>query len=160
MARELVRLRKLTTFQANETIKGRANRLVLGNYLLVDRIGAGGMGQVFKARHRRMDRVVAIKVLAPELVRRPGAIARFEREVRAAARISHPNIITAFDADQAAGIHFLVMEYVNGVDLSALVKKQGPLSVARSLDIVHQADRKSTRLNSSHEWISRMPSSA
>jgi len=139
VARELVKKRKLTRFQAEEAARGRAERLVLGNYLLLERIGAGGMGQVFKARHRRMDREVAIKVLSPDLVRRPGAIARFEREVRAAAKISHPNIITAFDADHAGGLHFLVMEYVQGVDLSALVKKQGPLSVSKTLDVALQA---------------------
>lgn len=141
VARELVKQRKLTRFQAEEAARGRAQRLVLGNYILLDRIGAGGMGQVFKARHRRMDREVAIKVLAPDLVSRPGAIARFEREVRAAAKISHPNIITAFDADHAGSVHFLVMEYVQGGDLSALVKKQGPLSVSQAIDVVSQAAR-------------------
>jgi len=141
LALELVRRKKLTRYQAEEAFKGRARRLVLGNYVLLDRIGAGGMGQVFKARHRRMEREVAIKLLSPEVVRQPGAIARFEREVKAAARISHPNIITAHDADEADGLHFLVMEYVAGVDLSHLVKKQGPQTVALSLDIVLQAAR-------------------
>ena len=114
---------------------------VLGNYLLLDKIGAGGMGQVFKARHRRMDRIVALKVLPANLMQDQATIARFEREVKAAARISHANIVAAHDADQAEDVHFLVMEYVEGSDLSALVKKAGPLSVSLAIDCILQAAR-------------------
>src|SRR5208283_4330318 len=104
-----------------------------------DRIGAGGMGQVFKAQHRRMDRTVAIKMLPTAMTKDAVAAARFEREVRAAAKLRHPNIVAADDADEANGVHFLVMEYVEGSDLSALVKKSGPLPVARALNYVLQA---------------------
>ncbi|MBL8817459.1 MAG: protein kinase [Planctomyces sp.] len=141
LARELVKQKKLTRFQAEESYRGRAKSLVLGNYVLMEKIGAGGMGQVFKARHRRMNRLVAVKLLPPAMTKNKAAIARFEREVRAAARLRHPNIVAADDADQANGLHFLVMELVEGGDLSALVKKNGPFSVDRSLNYILQAAR-------------------
>ena len=139
LARELVRRKKLTKFQAEEVYKGNASSLVLGNYVLMEKIGAGGMGQVFRAEHRRMKRIVAIKLLPPSMTKDKASIARFEREVEAAAKISHPNIVAAFDADCANGVHFLVMELVEGSDLSALVKKQGPFSVAVALKCIIQA---------------------
>lgn len=139
LARELVRKKKLTKFQAEEAYKGKATSLVLGNYILMEKIGAGGMGQVFRAEHRRMKRIVAIKLLPAAMTKDKSSIARFEREVEAAAKISHPNIVAAFDADCANGVHFLVMEFVEGSDLSALVKKQGPFSVDNALNCLLQA---------------------
>ena len=139
LARELVRQKKLTKFQAEEAYKGNASSLVLGNYVLMEKIGAGGMGQVFRAEHRRMKRIVAIKLLPPSMTKDKDSIARFEREVEAAAKISHPNIVAAYDADCANGVHFLVMELVEGSDLSALVKRQGPFSVAMALKCIIQA---------------------
>ncbi len=141
LAKTLVREKVLTPFQIEKISKGKAKSLVLGNYLLLEQIGAGRMGQMFKARHPRMDRIVAIKVLSEKLVEDQAAIARFEREVKAAARLNHPNIVTAYDSDQAQGIHFLVMEYVEGSDLSAFVKKRGPLTVVQALGCVLQAAR-------------------
>ncbi len=73
-------------------------------------IGEGGMGAVYRAEHRRMERTVALKVINPGLMRRPAAAQRFQQEVRAAARLHHANIVHAYDADQAGGLHFLVME--------------------------------------------------
>ena len=139
LARELVRRKKLTKFQAEEAYKGKAKSLVLGNYVLMEKIGAGGMGQVFKALHRRMDRMVAVKLLPNAMSKDKDAIARFEREVKAAAKLSHPNIVAAFDADQANGAHFLVMELVEGSDLSALVKKNGPFSQDKAVNYILQA---------------------
>ncbi len=141
LLRELIRQNKLTKFQADEVYKGRGKSLTLGNYVLMEKIGAGGMGQVFKARHRLMDRLVAIKMLPKAVMNDPSAITRFEREVKAAAKISHPNIVTAHDADQAQGIHFLVMEFVEGVDLSVLVRKSGLLPVDKAVNYVLQAAR-------------------
>ncbi len=86
----------------------------LGNYTVQQCIGRGGMGAVFRAVHRRMNRVVALKVLPPELTEKPDAVGRFQREVETAAQLVHPRIVTAYDADEAHGIHFLVMEYVPG----------------------------------------------
>lgn len=138
-ARELVRSRKLTKFQADEIARGNARSLLLDNYILMEKIGQGGMGQVFKARHRRLARTVAVKILPPNLVKNPETIARFEREIRAAARISHPNIVAALDAGASQGIHFLVMEYVSGSDLARTVKKGGPLPVETAVDYIRQA---------------------
>jgi formylglycine-generating enzyme required for sulfatase activity len=139
LARELVRKKKLTKFQAEEVYRGKGKSLVLGNYVLMEKIGAGGMGQVFKAEHRRLKRVVAVKLLPAAMTNDKAAIARFEREVEAAAKLRHPNIVAADDADKANGIHFLVMELVDGSDLSALVKKDGPLPVEKAANYILQA---------------------
>jgi serine/threonine protein kinase len=141
LARGLVREGKLTRFQAAAIYQEKSDGLLLGNYLILDKLGAGGMGQVFRARHRRMDRVVALKLLSKKLLDSPDAVVRFQREVKAAARLTHPNIVTAYDADEAGGMHFLVMEYVEGADLAAVVKKQGILPVNDALDLVLQAAR-------------------
>jgi serine/threonine protein kinase len=114
---------------------------VLGNYELLAPLGAGGMGRVYKARHRRMNRVVALKVLAPELLRAPGARERFRREAEAAARLHHPNVVAAFDAGEADGRDFLVLEYAEGRTLADLVRAEGPLPMRRALDYVAQAAR-------------------
>ena len=141
LARQLVQSKQLTKFQAQEIYAGRAKSLILGNYTILDKIGAGGMGQVFKAEHRRMKRIVAIKMLPKAFLKDAAAVARFQREVEAAAKLSHPNIVAAYDADEAGGVHFLVMEYVEGSDLSALVKKNGPLPVAKAVNYILQAAR-------------------
>jgi len=139
LARLLVQSKTLTKFQIQEIYQGRAKSLILGNYTILDKIGAGGMGQVFKAEHRRMERIVAIKMLPKNMLADPATVARFQREVRAASKLLHPNIVSAFDADEAGGVHFLVMEYVEGMDLSALVKKSGPGSVAKAVNYILQA---------------------
>ena len=140
-ARELVRLKKLTKFQAEQIFAGKGKSLTLGNYVILDKLGQGGMGMVLKAEHKRMKRLVALKVMSPQAVKTPDALKRFHREVEAAARLTHPNIVNAFDADEAKGTHFLVMEYVEGSDLSALVKKHGPLPVEQAVQCIIQAAR-------------------
>jgi formylglycine-generating enzyme required for sulfatase activity/serine/threonine protein kinase/WD40 repeat protein len=124
----------LATPTEHELVPG----LQLGAYRLVKKLGQGGMGLVFLAEHQRMKRLVALKVLPPSVTRYPTAVQRFQREVHALARLSHPNIVTAHDADEARGLHFLVMEYVDGQDLMALVKKRGPLPVGQAIDYVAQ----------------------
>jgi hypothetical protein len=108
-------------------------------YRVLGVLGAGGMGVVYKAVHRLMDRVVAVKVLRRHLTDRPGLVGRFRREVRAAARLSHPNIVTAYDADQAGETHFLVMEYVEGTSLDREVERRGPLPVGEACEYARQA---------------------
>lgn len=129
----------LTGYQAECILNGRIDHLVLGNYVVLEKLGQGGMGLVLKARHRRMDRIVALKVLSPDAIRTPTMVERFQREVRAAAKLSHPNIVTAFDADEHHGTHFLVMEFVEGRDLSSIVKTHGPLSISSAVNCVLQA---------------------
>jgi Leucine-rich repeat (LRR) protein/tRNA A-37 threonylcarbamoyl transferase component Bud32 len=141
LIRELIKQAALTTFQAQHVLAGKAKALFLGNYTILDRIGAGGMGQVFKAEHRRMERIVAIKMLPAAMMKDDAALARFQREVKAAAKLEHPNIVAAYDADEANGVHFLVMQYVDGIDLSALVKKNGPIPVGQALNYIVQAAR-------------------
>src|SRR5262249_52411856 len=90
-------------------------------YRIVGLLGAGGMGAVFRAEHRVMGRHAALKILTPEMVKRPGAVQRFRLEIKAASQLSHPNIVTAYDADQAGDVHFLVMELVEGKTLDHLI---------------------------------------
>jgi serine/threonine protein kinase/tetratricopeptide (TPR) repeat protein len=97
------------------------------------------MGAVYKARHRLMDRMVAIKIVNPLLVTKPGAVERFIREVKAAAQLTHPNIVTAYDAETIGEMHVLVMEYVEGETLAELLQEQGMLNVAQACGYIRQA---------------------
>ncbi len=139
LAQELVRQKKLTAYQAQLVYQGKGKSLVLGNYVILDKLGQGGMGMVLKAEHKRLKRLVAIKVMSPAAVKTPDSLKRFHREVEAAAKLRHPNVVATDDADEAKGTHFLVMEYVEGSDLSVLVKKQGPLSVEKAVSCIVQA---------------------
>src|SRR5690242_2387957 len=118
LAQELLRRGWLTPYQVNLLLQGRRGELTLGPYLLLARLGGGGMGRVFKARHRRVGRVVAVKVLSGEQLRDPEAIRRFHREIEATAKLSHPNAVFAYDADQIGDSHLIEMEYVEGTDLA------------------------------------------
>jgi hypothetical protein len=102
-------------------------------------LGRGGMGAVYLAEHRHMGRAVALKVINPELLHHPGALPRFQQEVRAAARLDHPNIVAAYDADHAGSLHFLVMEYVEGQNLADYLAARGPLPVAKAALVARQA---------------------
>ena len=139
LAGELIRRDWLTPYQANQLFRGHGRDLVLGSYVLLGRLGEGSMGQVFKARHLRMDRVVAIKVIHRDRLGEAKAVRRFQREVRAAARLDHPNVVHAYDAGQAGSLHYFVMEYIEGTDLHRLVGRQGPLPVAQACEYVRQA---------------------
>jgi eukaryotic-like serine/threonine-protein kinase len=139
LAGELIRRSWLTPYQANQLLQGRGHELLLGSYVLLERLGEGGMGQVFKARNWKLGRVVALKLIRKERLDNPDAIHRFEREVRSAAALSHPNIVHADDADHVGGTHLLVIEYVEGTDLAKLVKKNGPLPVAQACEYIRQA---------------------
>jgi tRNA A-37 threonylcarbamoyl transferase component Bud32 len=141
IAQELVKQEKLTSYQAGRLLRGKSAGLVLGTYVILEELGQGGMGVVFKARHRRLNRLVAIKLLSPEVTGKEVALKRFKRETHAVAKLSHPNIVAALDAGEEQGAHFLVMEYVPGCDLARWVKEHGPLSVSRAVDCIRQAAR-------------------
>jgi eukaryotic-like serine/threonine-protein kinase len=141
LAKDMHRQGKITKFQAQAVYQGKTRGLVVGNYVVLDKLGQGGMGQVYTARHQKMHRVVALKMLPSPATKSPDSVKRFQREVEAAAKLSHPNIVTAFDADEANGVHFLVMEYVDGMDLAALVKQRGTLAVSAAVDCVLQTAR-------------------
>jgi serine/threonine protein kinase len=136
---ELARRGWLTAYQAEHLRQGRAKQLLFGPYLLLEPLGKGGMGQVFKARHRVMKRVVALKIIRKGHLPHGQAVQRFQQEIEAAAKLVHPNIVIAHDAGRAGDYHFLVMEYVEGVGLDALLKQQGRLPVAQACDIIRQA---------------------
>jgi formylglycine-generating enzyme required for sulfatase activity/serine/threonine protein kinase len=108
-------------------------------YRVLQLLGVGGMGAVYKAEHLLMRRTVALKVINPSLTANAAAVDRFVREVIAAARLAHPNIVTAYDAEQWSGTHFLVMEFVDGTSLADVIKKGGPLSVVRACNYIAQA---------------------
>ena len=138
-AKLLLESQKLNEFQARELLSGSNIPLVLNQYVLLKEIGAGGMGQVFQAQHRKMKRFAAIKLLKLSLVKDEAAVKRFLREVEAAAKLSHPNIVQTYDADECRGIHFLAMEYVDGKDLAAVANQRGKLPVADAVNYAMQA---------------------
>jgi serine/threonine protein kinase len=124
---------------AGEATGEVADGSVFGEYLLLDRLGGSASGGVYKAKHRTMGRVVALKILSPEALNSPEALARFRRKVRILAQLSHPNLVTAYDAGRRAGTHYLIMEYVDGKDLRSLVKENGPLPVGDAVRYAAQA---------------------
>jgi serine/threonine protein kinase len=108
-------------------------------YQVLALLGRGGMGEVYLAEHRLMERRVALKVIRKRLLDRPAAVAQFREEVKAAARLAHPNIVTAHDADHVGDLHFLVMEYVPGASLDRVIAERGPLPVAQACACIRQA---------------------
>ena len=104
-------------------------------------LGRGGMGMVYQAEHRLMGRPVALKIIHRDLMSNARVVERFRQEVMAAGRLLHPNIVAAYDAEQAGDAHFLVMEYVDGVSLGRLVARKGPLEVATACNFIRQAAR-------------------
>jgi serine/threonine-protein kinase len=139
LARALVELRLLTKFQAERLLAGITDGFCMGQYRILDELGRGGMGRVFKAEHMTMNRTVALKVLNPNLMKTESARQLFEREVKAAAKLTHPNIVTAFDANQVDDRWYLVMEFVDGPNLQDLVRDNGSLPVAQACDYIRQA---------------------
>ncbi|MCX7427825.1 MAG: protein kinase [Planctomycetia bacterium] len=120
----------------------------LGEYRLLEKLGQGGMGTVYKALHTKLDRVVALKVIAKERMNDPQAVARFGREMKAIGQLDHPGIVAAFDAREIDGVPVLVMEYVDGMDLGRLVRRHGPIAVADACELVR---RKALALLYAHE---------
>jgi serine/threonine protein kinase len=134
-----VQARALTPFQARNLLQGRFRGLVVGPYKLLQPLGQGGMGVVYLAEHAQLRRQVAIKVLPHDKARDQKALERFYREARAAAALDHPNIVRLHDVCQGAGVHFLVMEYVDGTTLQSLLEQTGALHYAQAVDYVAQA---------------------
>ena len=137
----LVREQVLTPFQADRIAAGKYKGFVLGSYVILGRVGGGGMGQVFLAEHAEMRRLVAVKVLPVPLTEEPLARERFLREARAAAALDHPHIIKVFDLNREGRLLYLVMEYLAGVNLQDLVARAGPLSVEAAVSVAAQVCR-------------------
>jgi serine/threonine-protein kinase len=139
IAKALVSWQLLTKFQAKMLLLGRNSGFFVGPYRILDQLGQGGMGRVYKAIHQTMNRLVALKVFSPKMVNTARAYQLFLREVRAAAQLSHPNIVMAFDANEHEGRHYLAMEYVDGPNLERYVSKHGRLRVGLACEITFQA---------------------
>lgn len=128
----------LTYFQAEQFLLGKWRGFTIGKYKLLERVGVGGMGQVFLCEHMFMRRRVAIKVLPPAKAEQPAALGRFYREARAAGSLQHPNIVRTHDIDQDGDLHFIVMDYVEGPSLLDVVKKFGPMELNRAASYIRQ----------------------
>lgn len=138
LSERLIEAGKLTRYQADVLTTGETHPLRFGEYLIQEPIGSGGMGTVYKAIHQRMKRIVALKVIRTDMDHVPDRLKRFEREVQTAARLSHPNIVTAYDAGEEQGIHYLICEYIDGESLTQLVRDSGPLDFADALNCILQ----------------------
>lgn len=134
---ELVQQNILTPEQVKVVLGENSGDFIIGNYLLLEKIGQGGMGIVYKARHTVMDRIVAIKLLSPDFVKNQKVAARFLKEIRTLAKLEHPNIASALDANEFRQMQYLVMEYVDGTDLGSLVRQKGKLSVDLAIRCIY-----------------------
>jgi len=129
----------LTPFQARLLLQGKwKNFFLAGKYKVLEHLGTGGMGSVFLCEHRHMRRRVAVKILPPD-PGDPTHVQRVRREAQAVAMLDHPNIVRAFDLDREGGIHFLVMEYIDGASLQYIVDSRGRLPLDRAVNYVAQA---------------------
>ncbi|MGE3803859.1 MAG: protein kinase [Gemmataceae bacterium] len=138
LAGALIQRGWLTPYQADSLFEGKGDELLLGDFVLLERLGQGGMGTIYKARHPD-GHFVAIKILRPERMNSVEAVRRFYREVRIASKLSHPNVMPALAADQVGDRHFFIMDYLEGIDLDRLVRERGPLPVGRACLYLKQA---------------------
>jgi serine/threonine protein kinase len=148
LARHLLQRDCLTAYQVNQLLQGKGKALLIGPYVLLERIGAGGMGEVYKARHRRLHRLSAIKVIHPKRLDNEAILERFKREAVAAAQLSHPNIVAVHDAGEEGDVRYLAMEYIDGFDLGRLLQQFGLLPISLLCDFIRQA---SVGLHHAHE---------
>ncbi len=148
LAMKLVKDRLLTEYQARRLLSNKPHNLKFGNrYVILDRLGSGSMGRVYKAMHLMMGREVALKVIAPEIVSNDRVVARFQREMKLAAKLDHPNVVRAFDADREGKALYIVMEYVAGQSLSQKFRATGPLV---PIDVVSYASQAARGLAHAH----------
>jgi serine/threonine protein kinase len=138
LARYLTDIEWLTDYQVSLLFSGRWEELRIGPYLILDRLGEGGVSEVFKAWDTLKGRRVALKVLHQHLTDRSAAIREFQRELQAVTRLSHPNIIQTFDANQMGALHYFAMEYVEGLDLDRYVRQAGPLPIEQACEYIRQ----------------------
>lgn len=139
LAQQLVNDGVLTYFQASQLMKGRYRGFTLGKYRVLESIGSGGMANVYLCEHTNLKHRAAVKVVPIDKLRQGSFLGRFQREARAIAALQHPNIVRAYDLEADQQYHYLVMEFVDGVNLQRLVKRRGPLSTARAVNYLAQA---------------------
>lgn len=138
LADDLVTDGIITYFQSEQFLLGKWRGFTIGKFKLLERVGVGGMGQVFLCEHMFMKKRVAVKVLPPAKADQPAALGRFYREARAAGSLDHANIVRTHDIDQDGNLHFIVMDYIDGPNLLDVVKKFGPMSIDRAVSYIRQ----------------------
>ena len=137
---ELVQRNWLSPYQQAQLLSGNGEKLIIGSYRIQAPLGEGGMGMVFKAIQPKLNRVVALKVIRPQvLAARPEILSRFHREAQAIAQLNHPNVVILFDADEVNGTHFIAMEYVEGPTLEKMVRTQGPMAIRQASEYMRQS---------------------
>jgi serine/threonine-protein kinase len=139
MLRFLMQTNRVPVYQLRKVVHGKTADLFIGPYVVLDKLGEGGMGKVFKARDPRADRLVALKVVRPHLLANPVIRGRYDREVQAALILQHPNIASAYEAGDDGGRYYLAMEFVDGIDLARLVRAFGVLPVPEACEYLRQA---------------------
>ena len=138
LARQAVQSRALTLWQAQQLIAGRTSGFKVDRYVLLDLIGQGGMGRVYLAQDTRLNREVALKILSPERVNNPRAIARFQREARVGAQLQHENLVRIYDFGESSGRYYLVMEYIEGKTIGTMISEQGEIPPSTAVRLVRQ----------------------
>jgi hypothetical protein len=138
LARQAVRAKSLTFWQAQQLLAGRSSGYRIDRYLLLDSIGQGGMGRVYLAQDTRLNRPVALKILSAERLSKPRAIARFEREARVGAQLQHENLVRIYDFGESNGRRYLVMEYIEGKTIATLISERGPMPPVTAVRLVRQ----------------------
>ncbi|MCI0380469.1 MAG: serine/threonine protein kinase [Gemmataceae bacterium] len=139
LAKELIQREWLTPYQVNQILQGNGESLLLGTYRLLERIGEGAMGQVFKGWDPKLERIVAVKMIHIEHLSSQRAMGRFKQELETASRLDHRNIVLVLYADEVDSRPYMVMEFIEGTDLSRMVKTAGPLPVWQAADYARQA---------------------
>jgi serine/threonine protein kinase len=138
LARQAVQSGALTLWQAQQLLAGRTSGYRVDRYVLLDLIGQGGMGRVYLARDTRLNRRVALKILSPERVNNPRAIARFQREARVGAQLEHENLVRIYDFGESNGRYYLVMEFIEGKTIGTLISEQGALPISTTSRLIQQ----------------------
>jgi serine/threonine-protein kinase len=139
LAKMLIQRGWLAVYQVNQLLHGRGGELVIGPYLVLEKLGQGGLSWVYKARHREHQNIVAIKMIRPEVFASPEGRQAFLLEVEAMARLDHPNVVQFCDADQFNDTYYFAMEYIEGTDLGKVIRLSGALPVREACDYVRQA---------------------
>ena len=139
LAKSLISKGWLSVYQVNQLLVGKGQDLLIGPYLVLEKLGQGGLSSVYKAMHREYGTHVAIKMIKAEVFATAEGRQQFLQEVEAMARLDHPNIVQFCDADQWRDSYYFAMEYVEGTDLGKVIRLSGALSVPESCDYIHQA---------------------
>ncbi len=129
----------LTYFQADQLLQGKHRGFSIGKYRVLEKLGSGGMGTVYLCEHESVGKKAAVKVLPASQSNNPSSLGRFYREARAAGNLNHPNLVRAHDIDEEGGLHFLVMDYVDGSSLQEIVTRFGPMTPARAAHVIREA---------------------